>query len=477
MLKKLVAAGMTAVMCFGLAGCGGEKEVSSVPTLRWLVPGDTQSDLQTVLDAANEIVEKEIGAKINIEFIDEGAFTEKVKLMMAGGNDFDMTFTGYVNNYKTAVDNGGLLEITDMIDKVEGLREAIPDYAWEASKMHGKIYAVPNVQIMAMANSVVAFDDIAAKYNFNFDNVNHIDDLEPYFEMVKKGENGIFPYRPNYGVLQWTTNYDTPASMIALPRGSKSADGLVYLFDTPEWNHGVEQLWNWYKKGYIRTDALSIGDDTADYKNGKYAVANEVWKPGVEIEAKALLGGRDVTFIPIEKPYMTKGRCTATMIGIGAKCKNPEKALQFIKLINTNKELYNIITLGVEGKHYEMQDGKAHLIDGSGYTNNGAGWKFGCVYNTFLVEGQDDDIWEQTEKVNNESEKSTLLGFSFDNSKVKSQISNIATVVSEYNQLDRGVQNPAEYIDTFKAKLKEAGISDVYNEVKVQLEEYFKSQE
>ncbi len=478
MKKRLISIGLIATLCAGISGCGNvktAKEGGDVPTLKWIVPGDAQADIQSVMDAANEIVEKEIGAKLDMQFVDAGSFTEKMKLMMASGDDFDLCFTGYVNPYKTAVDNGGLMDITDMIDKVDGLREAIPDYAWEAASYDGKIYAVPNVQIMATAFSLVVFEDIADKYDFDWSKVQKIDDIEPYLETVKQNEPDIYPYQPSYGTLQWTRNYDSVGiESIFLPRGSKSADDLVFAYDTEEWNHGVRQLWNWYQKGYIRQDALSIGDDTADYKAGKYAVSNQVWKPGADVEISAEVGQK-VKLVPIEKPYMDRNKCTATMIGIGQKCKNPEKALEFIKLINTNKELYNIITFGVEGKHYKMENGRAQLISGSGYTNNGAGWKFGNVYNTILLEGQDEDVWEQTEKVNNEADKSTLLGFVFDNSNVKTQISNIKTVLDEYNQRDRGVQNPDEYLDEFKKKLNEAGLQEVYDEVKAQLTEYFKT--
>ena len=55
------------------------------------------------------------------------------------------------------------------------------------------------------------------------------------------------------------------------------------------------------------------------------------------------------------------------MIGIGKNSKNPEKALKFIELINTNEELYNLICFGIEGKHYYLDENKqVEYIDNSG---------------------------------------------------------------------------------------------------------------
>lgn len=480
MKKRIITMLLIVTLAASITGCAGKKPgdrgADEKATLTWLVPGDSQPDLSSVMTEVNKITENEIGAKLEMQFIDTGSFSEKMKLNMASGTQFDLCFTGFVNNYKQAVNNGGLMDITDMIDEVDGLKAAIPEYFWDMAKINGKIYAVPNVQIVATANSVIVFDDIAKKYNFDWSSVNKIDDIEPYLEMVKKGEPDVYPYRPNYGTIQWYTDkYESPASMLAFPKGGKSADELCYLYETEEFKHGAQQLWNWYQKGYIRSDALSIGDDTADYKNGKYAVANEVWKPGAEAETK-LITSRDNTFVKIEKPYMSKAKGTATMIAVGQNSKNPQKALEFIKLVNTNKELYNLICFGIEGKHYNMENGKVKIIENSGYNQQGNCWKFGNTFNAFITDEQPDTVWEETEKVNNESEKSTLLGFVFDNENVKSQISNIATVVSEYEVMNRGVKDPASYMDEFIAKLKEAGIEKVYDEMKKQLDEYFASQ-
>ena len=101
----LVLALTLIVVCF--AGCG-KKEANSgdVPTLIWYVPGDNQPGLPEVMEAANKIVEKEIGAKIDMKFINQGDFDEKMRLKMAAGEDFDLCFTGYINVYAKAAEMG-----------------------------------------------------------------------------------------------------------------------------------------------------------------------------------------------------------------------------------------------------------------------------------------------------------------------------------------------------------------------------------
>ena len=471
MKRRLISVLLAMVMLVAITGCSQKGGNDGVVTLSVLMPGDVQDGWSEVLDEINKITEEKIGAKIDMQFINAGSFSEKMRMNMASNTYFDICFTGYVNNYSQAVQNGGIMDITEYIDKHD-MRDILPEDVWEAATIDGRIYGVPNYQIVATANSLVVFDELAKKYNFDWSAVKNIDDIEPYLAMVKASEPDIYPYRPYYGYGMWTLDYESITKMIALPKGSQSADDLVYLYDTPGFNHGIQQLHNWYKKGYIRRDALSMGDDSTDYKSGKYAVSNMVWKPGAEVQ-ESTNTGKSVSFVQVENPYMTRTKCLNTMLALGVNCKNPDKAMEYIKLVNTDKELFNLFVFGIEGKHYTKENDVVKPIAGGGYNNSGYAWMFGNTFNAYIMEGQQPDVWEQTKKVNDESEKSTLIGYVFDNTNVKSEISNVSTVIAEYKVMEVGSKDPAEYIDTFKQKLKDAGVENIYDEVKKQLTEYF----
>lgn len=477
MKKKLLSMLLAATMLGSLAGCGTTQNTKKgeVPTLTWLMIGSAQNDVASVLEKVNEITTEKIGAKIDLQFIDAGSYSEKMKMNMASGLDYDICFTGYVNNYGTAVEKGGLLDITEMLEKTPDLKASIPDYAWECVEQNGKIYAVPNQQIFATAYALVFRQDLLDKYGFDASSINHVEDIEPYLEQIKQNEPDYFPYRTNAGVTPWTVDvYDHVGSVLALPIGSTTADDLCFYYETEEFKQGIAKMHDWYQKGYIREDVLSVGDDTADYKNGKYAVTNDVWKPGVDEDMKSYLNNLDVSVVPYQQPYMTRGKATATMHAIGRNSKHPELALKFIELLNTDLELYRLICHGIEGKHYNLnEENKVVYVKDSGYCPNQS-WAFGNTFNAYVPEGMDSDVWEQTKKVNDEARKSSLLGFVFDNKAVRTQITNITTVVDEYRQqFESGVSAPEEYYDEFIAKLKQAGQDKVMEEYKRQLTEYF----
>ena len=86
--------------------------------------------MASVTEKINEITREKIGAEVEFTYIDTGAYTERMKMNMASGMDFDLCFTGYVNPYIDAVNKEGLMDLTDLIDEhAPALKEALPEYA------------------------------------------------------------------------------------------------------------------------------------------------------------------------------------------------------------------------------------------------------------------------------------------------------------------------------------------------------------
>lgn len=476
-MKKSISLLLAVLMvlgCLALSGCG-KKDEGGIAKIRWLLPGDQQPDQAAVTEKINEITREKIGVEVEFQYIDTGAYTERMKMNMAAGDDFDICFTGYVNPYLDAVNKEGLLDITDLLDEeAPALKEALPDYAWEVAKVDGRIYAVPNLQIMAPQESLIIFKDIADKYDFDFSTVKEIEDLEPYLEMVKNGEDGIFPYNANRsGTNFWTMNKYEGISSGVVIRTDGSSKQVQLIFDTPEYQKGVQTLYEWYQKGYIRSDALAAGDDTQDFIAGRFATGTAGWKPGEEAAAKEKYQ-REVLLIPIQEPYLKKSNCLAAMTGINYNSKHPEKAIKLIELVNTDKDLYNLICFGIEGKHYELnEEGKVKKIADSGYNPN-ADWKFGNQFNAYLLEGQEDGLWEETAELNLSAKQSPILGFVLNTDPIKTEISQVAAVSGEYDRIiANGAKNPDEYMSEYRKKLETAGINKIKDEVQRQIDEYW----
>ena len=473
-VKKVLALTLGIAMAVGVCGCSGTKTASDeVPTLVWYVPGDSQNDMSAVMEEVNKIIEPKIGAKLNLKMLDGGSFTEKMSMMITANGNFDMCFTGYVNPYKSAVQLGAYVPMTELIEKyAPKLKEEIPEYVWEAAYIDDEIYAIPNMQIMANVQGVFFFKDIADKYGITSDmKFNDIRELEPYFEKIKNDESGVYPvvsmdsstfYRDYWLV------HESPLMYI-----KKDTHEIIPVTDMPEYQEVLKTARRWYENGYVRSDIdTAISHEFEDKKAGKYASFAGRWKPGIENDQYAQFG-KETVFASFGISNLAGG--TDTMTAISKTSKHPEKAMQLLEIVNTDKEVYNLISYGISGKHYEdLGNDYIRPINNSGYSQL-ASWKFGNQFNAFKLEGQDPDVWELTKKTNDEADVPVTRGFSFDESSVKSYIAQCNAVKEEYKSLNYGsLANWEEKAKEYKQRLDTAGQQKIREELQKQFDEWYK---
>ena len=480
-MKKIISFITVAAIASAYLTAGCEKKENtgdnSVPTLTWYVPNSQQTDTESVVAKANEIIEKEIGAKLDLIFVDASSFSEKLNMYMASGNKFDLCFTGYVNPFATAVQRGGLMELSELLETVPKLKEAVPQYYWDIATVNDGIYAVPNQQILGGSLSVVIKKDLADKYGFDVSSIRKTEDIEPFLQKVAENEKNIYPFKPSSGTGSFASldheTYDYSLTSGVDLEEDENGFKITSLYEKESFKENAKKLNEWFKKGYIRKDIASVTDDTQDLNSGKYASWITTYKPGVSEELSKSLGF-DVYVAPISKPYINARAGRDTMIGIGKHSQHPELAIKLIELVNTNKELYNLLAFGIEGKHYEkIDENHIRYIDNSGYMPNAA-WEFGNQFNALLLEDQEDDVWEQTKKINESAFKSHLIGFTPDVTPVRTEVSQIETVIGEYNVIEKGAKDPDTYYDEFISKLKQAGIDKVVEEINKQAQQFEK---
>lgn len=477
MKKRLLALLMAGVMMTGIAGCGKTEQAGGkdgLVNLTWIVPVSEQADSASVLAQANKIIEEKIGAHLDVMFIDPSSYGERMKMNMASGNAYDLCFTSnWLNVYVSAVEAGGLMDITDYI--TDDLRELVPEYILNQAAVDGRIYAVPNIQVMTHPCSIRIQKRLADKYNLDVSKIKTIEDMEPFFEQIKQNEPDIYPYRTVWDNGPWTRPlYEQiyASSNIYIKKDSSSTELLVG-FETPEFQRAIAKLREWYEKGYIRSDVASAANDTAGWNAGKYAADITTWKPGQEALDKAQ--GYEYVYAPLHEPYMLRDGASAAMTGVGANSKNPEKAVELIALMNSDKDLYNLICYGIQGTHYNLtEDNKIAVVENSGY-KPGRDWVFGNQFNAYVSEGADADVWEKTDEMNNNSIKSPLIGFTPDVSAIRMELSQLASVADEFAYMFTGAYAVEDYWEEYVSKMEMAGVRKVRDELQKQVDEFLAS--
>lgn len=475
-LKSLLALTLVCIIALGCIGCGKDTaKDGEVPTLVWYVPGDKQADIAEVMKAVNEITVEKIGAKVDLQFIEQASFTERLQMAMSSRKDFDLTLTGFVNPFINGVTKGGLLDITEYVEKDKELKSLLPDYAWDSASYDGSIYAVPNEQIWATAWGYGFRKDLTDKYGFDVSKVKTVDDAIPFFDKVLEEDPELIPLYLSNGYNLWELDTYERIDVTAAAAYNRKTDKLDVFTTGKSMEEAAYKKHDWYKKGYLREDIATAQNEMADMKAGRYACMITNSRPGYESNLKKSYGF-DFEIASFQKPYISKSSIQATMTAVSATTKYPEKCIELIKLLNTDKELYNLIVWGIEGKHYEMVDeekGIIKCVENSGY-KPANGWKFGNQFNSYIEEGDDPDIWKMTKEFNESAEISPICSMTFVNDNVETELAQLNTTNAKY-PFHKGYIDPAKEWDKYVKEAEAAGVKDIYNEYNKQFKEYKKN--
>ncbi|CAK4847137.1 unnamed protein product [Aphanomyces euteiches] len=153
----------------------------------------------------------------------------------------------------------------------------------------------------------------------------------------------------------------------------------------------------------------------------------------------------------------------------------------FINLLYTDKYLINLLNWGIEGKHYvKVSDNVIDYPSGvtaatSGYNLNQS-WMFGNQMNTNLWKGEDPQLWDKYKVFNESAERSPALGFVFDPTPVKIEITSINNVNQQYaSVINTGSLDTTKTIPEYLKKLEAAGANKIIVEKQRQLDEWVKN--
>jgi putative aldouronate transport system substrate-binding protein len=182
----------------------------------------------------------------------------------------------------------------------------------------------------------------------------------------------------------------------------------------------------------------------------------------------------DVQFV---KPLLTTDKAAATITAISATSPNKERAMMFLNLLNTDKEVYNLLTWGVADKHYKkVGDNRIETKADGGYQTFSA-WEYGNMMNSFLSEGDpkggevDGKFVKMWSDLNKNAAPSNALGFTFDFTPVKAEKANCDAIIDElYYSISTGTVDTEKYLPQLLDKLKKAGGDKIIAEKQKQLD-------
>lgn len=473
------------------------QDVSKPVELVMYVIGDEAEDEKTVLQEINKKLKEKINATLTVNHMSLSDYAQKYSLLISSGEKFDLIYTSTWALYADEATKGAFAEVSEEVlnNYMPLTKEKEPKEALDQAKIGGKSYFVPANNPTILTNSVVIRGDLREKYKL--DKLKTFDDLEKYYEQVAANESGVFPYaasQNNYEMrLMMINNHFDMVGLNGVDQffyykedGDVNAEDIVWLYDTQEYKDYAEKMKSWSGKGFWSKNAVANNTNPRDaFTNG--TSASLVWNLGTcgavasQVEKEHPEWKPEIYDLTAENKKIL-GAYTGDGAAVLASSENKERAFMLIDLMKFDKELNNMVRLGVEGTHWVDP---AEEIGEPGFWRAGenqTGYPFGASLswafknNEYELSREDKfaDEVELTKIWKGKQENSTLAGFILDDNNIKNELANLNNVKTKYVPLlDLGLNEDVEgTIEEFNQQAEAAGMEKVKEELLKQVKEY-----
>ncbi len=475
-------------------------------TLKWYLHGSNVTDDSAVLEKANEYLKEKINVTLEPIWGTWGDFDNNAVMAINGGDNVDIYFTcsWSADEYNAFAKKGAWVRLdnpdNNLIEKYgKETFDLLPEVLANGAKINGSdgygVYAVPGYKDIATQNCWDINVALLQKYGYTIDDIANADyySFGDILAKVKAGEGeNFYPLLVEGAVLERMVNnsiivtgdagtnnllsyYINPTDTTAEgPYGNK----ILNKFETPEYKKFAEKTREYFLAGYI-DPALGNANQANDIRSakqltGEYLIGTQSYALGYEVQASKERGF-EVAMVPCTPAYVDTTSSQGAMMAISTASKNPERAMMFLNLLNTDPYLMTLLNYGVEDVHYNLINGEAFFTE---KRSDYMPWTNGMGNVTLLPpqEGQGADFWDKFKDYYGSAGEIPILGWAFDQTKVQNEMSALVNVAAEYVlSLNTGTVDPAEALPKFLEKLKENGMEKVVTEANAQLEAFLKA--
>ncbi|WP_438496042.1 ABC transporter substrate-binding protein [Paenibacillus sp. IHBB 3054] len=453
-------------------------------------------DLSKVNQAINAITTEKIGVKVDFRIYGPADYAQKVNLALQSGEKMDVfTTLGQFSNYVSK-------------SQVAPLEELLPEHGKEmtailekdfgsdilkATTMDGHIYGIPVNKGMALPTNIIYNADMLASAGLASADIQTVEDLPAVFAAVKQKYPDVVPFGP-------INVNPTDTGLVNLMKGASKVDYLtdttgvgvvigdngkvVNFYESDIFKNGIQMMRDWFETGYLQKDTatttITAMEMISSGRGFSYIGGYSGMEVGKTLSAQA---GKTLETKRIAPFYFDTSAVNSVTWMVSSTSKEPEASVKFLNLLYSDTDLINTILYGIEGEDYLKVD-EHHVKFPEGKDANTVAYtamlSSGIVGSESLQYQFEGINWSDVElklKENKDTERSPYFGFIFDQSKVKTQVSAVNNVVSQYlPALVSGSIDPDTIIPKFNSALKDAGAEAIINSKQEQLDKWIAEQ-
>jgi putative aldouronate transport system substrate-binding protein len=444
-------------------------------------PGEGQAKVETAL---GDYLKDKINATVRFYPLGWDEFHTKTGAMTAANEPYDITFSPAWIGFADAAAKNSYLDITELFPKYcPETKKLLGDDFLKGGYYNGKLLAIPTNKEKAHSIGLMVNKQLLDKYSLDLNSISTINDLEPMLKTIKDNEPDVIPFMVNSGAnipflipqLDYVTGDDTYG--VAAKYGDTK---LLCPTETAEMADAYKLTRDWYLKGYVYKDAATeaAGGDTKKSQTLENDGKVFAYVANLIPQQAANRSNEKVTWVQKQliKPRISAKDLGGSMNSISSTSKNPERALMFLELVNTDKTVNNLIAWGIEGTNYtKVSENGIRQDDKSDYVHTNQ-WIFGNQFLNYLKDTESPTKWEEFLAFNEEAVPDKSLGFVFTKTDdVKTEIAAVRLAYSK-TYLWTGCQDVDKELPKLIDQLKKAGVDKIISTVQTEYDVWLASQ-
>jgi len=493
MFKKLVRA-LAALMCLAMAfpvfpaGADAVPEPMEVTFYLW---GEQPVGMEDVIAEFERRTADTLNMKLYFDWSPISDLPNKIQLKLSAGEEVDANFDAQWMRLITAIADGVYTDLTEYFhnDDYPGLKAAFsPDLMSNNTLGTGKYYGIPFTQAYDTAHMIAIRGDLREKYG-----VPPVTDLETYLQYmdaIAANEPNMIPFATNVGrEPTWvydSVNYRVPIEKLNAGVWAEffvmtnfSVDmyiedyelKAVYVWGEPESARAdfpepynkldlrkYEMAYDWFQKGYLDPDAMTVEDGSGQFTSGKGA--SLYWDAANYLAISNALAA-SVPESQLEW-YIVNPAVSGNLFGVmrgnytawnfmcipstTPKAK-ADRIMKFYDWMFSSLENHDLFELGIEGTHFiAIGDDQYRMPDGLDAADVYAMPGYQFTWNANFIRLSADmppDVLAANKKCNDPSTYYNPIwsGFTFQTAAVENEIANpdFAIIADEWKLFHRGL--------------------------------------
>ncbi len=307
---------------------------------------------------------------------------------------------GY-DNYEKLVSEKKLSDITEKLEnEAKAIKSSIHTTLINATKIDGRTYGIP-VNTAIGEYTYFAFDEeLLSKYSIDPNTIKTLEDLNDYLATIKENEPDVVPLMNTLEAtdINFLVNNGFPALVT-------SAGEVIDAYSNKKLQEYFALIAQYEALGYLPDESAS--------ENTRYAVRLEKGYKE-DIDKKLADTGFKYTYSLYSNPVATNENTVSNIFCVSkyVVSNNLTSVMQILTAINTDGNIMDLLTYGVENEHYVFNDDNQIERLNNDYSINPS--YIGNRFITTTLEDEDPNKWDAYIQQNIDAIASPSLGYTVD---------------------------------------------------------------